>query len=167
MSNERRQCPVWGQRAAGGDGPVVWDYHVILAVAGGRARSDACPEVDVLDLDCAVGVRLELSRWLEVSFPRAVRVPAGLRPWFRVVDGGTFIERFASDRRHMRAPSGWRAAPPPWPPIGSGAFNLFEFVDMSDGGVGAVVTLRELTATLRARLTCRPPGEKGQTKIAR
>ena len=150
VSNERRQCAVWGQRAAEGAGPVVWDYHVILAVGGLPAERRA--DVEVVDLDCVAGPRLALARWLAVSFPPGARVPAGLAPRFRVVDADGFVDRFASDRRHMRVPSGWRVAPPPWPPIGSGGFNLFEFVDMSADGLGSIVTSQELPEILRTRL---------------
>ena len=151
VSNERRQCPVWGQRAAEGGGPVVWDYHVILAVEGARPGASGEVEVEVVDLDCVAGPRLGLSRWLALSFPRAARMPAGFQPRFRVIDAEMFVDRFASDRRHMRTATGWRAPPPPWPPIGAGDFNLFEFVDTSPGGLGCVVTMGDLPAALRGR----------------
>ena len=57
-------------------------------------------------------------------------------PRFRVVDGTTFIEVFASDRSHMRTGSGaWTQPPPPWAAPGNG-MNLARFIDMDDAFVG-------------------------------
>ena len=153
VSNERRQCPLWGQRAAEKDGPVVWDYHVILVVktlaAGDASRQS---EAEVVDLDCVAGPRLRLDRWLEVSFPRAL--PRPLQPRFRLVDGDHFVDHFVSDRRHMRTPDGWNATPPPWPPIGSGGSNLFEFLDVSTSGPGCLASLADFVLRVEDLLLC-------------
>lgn len=139
VSNERRRVAVWGQRAARAEGePVVWDYHVVLAVQGARGT-------EVWDLDCARGAPLAGAEWLEASFDE--RVPKRFAPRFRLVDSAVFVARFASDRRHMRTPDGgWEAPPPPWPIIGGGAHDLDRFVDVADETFGATIDLDALRA---------------------
>lgn len=123
VSNARQQVVVFAQRAGAGMPYVVWDYHVV-AVAPGRDGGWR-----VHDPDCAVGSPLPLARWLAVSFPHVGRADPAYDPRFRVVPGPIYLRGLRSDRRHMRDGDGWRAEPPPWPPIGEG-FNLFEFTDM-------------------------------------
>ncbi len=108
VSSPGGACAVWQQRASEDPAaPILWDYHVIVRVAG-----------EIRDPDCRLGERLPADAWLRASFPAGGRVPARYRPWFRVVPARVFLEQFASDRRHMRdADGGYRAAPPPWPPI--------------------------------------------------
>ncbi len=124
VSNPPRQVVLFAQRAADELPYVVWDYHVVVA----------CPSEDgwqLHDPDCTAGTPLPIERWLAVSFPHVGRVDARYDPRFRAVPGSTYVERFASDRRHMRNGDRWHAPPPSWPCIGQG-FNLFEFVDMTD-----------------------------------
>lgn len=141
ISNPSRRCLLLGQRAGGeAAGEVVWDYHVVLfAPAPGGWQ--------VWDLDCTAGAPLPARRWIDATFAHVGHAPPELDPRFRVVDAATFVERFASDRRHMRtAAGGWQAPPPPWPPIGDG-FNLMRWVDVDDGEMpGAIVDLAALRA---------------------
>jgi hypothetical protein len=131
VSNARRQVLMRRQRA-GGEGPVVWDYHVVL-LAGGR----------IWDLDSTLGFGVELGRWLRESFPP---VDPDRAPRFRVIDAPTYLKTFASDRSHMKGPDGRPLKPlPPWPPIGSGT-NLLRFVDVESPFVGDCL---DLDAVLR------------------
>lgn len=122
VSNARKQVAMRHQRAGGG-GPVVWDYHVVL-LAGGR----------LWDLDTTLGFGIPPAHWLTESF-----VGGPLEPRFRVIDAPTYVSSFASDRSHMIGPDGRPLHPmPPWPPIGTG-MNLMRFVDMVEPFLGEVV----------------------------
>ncbi len=133
VSNASRTVAMLGQRAARSPGePVVWDYHVVLAVRG--------PDVVLHDLDCVLGPELPALEWLARSFPAGVQ--ARFAPRFRVVDADRFVAIFSSDRAHMRAEDGgWRAPPPEWPTISNGPSNLMRFVDTSDPFEGALLDL--------------------------
>jgi hypothetical protein len=129
---------MWGQRAAAGRDPLVWDYHVFVI-------ADAAGAPQVWDLDTVLGMPLPLEHYLARSFRPA---PAGVTPRFRVVDADTYRAVFSSDRAHMRAPDGRELQPfPPWPRIGDGGSNLARFLDMDDAFVGE----RHDLASLRAR----------------
>jgi hypothetical protein len=140
VSNPARQLPMWRQRAAGGDGPVVWDYHVILVVRDGSLW--------VHDLDTTLPRPCRLPRYLDESFPALVELPPHVAPWFRLVEAERFVKCFSSDRSHMRSPDGWRAPPPPWAPLqAAGAtMNLFHFIDMESEFEGEVLSLAQLRA---------------------
>lgn len=144
ISNPSRRCLLLGQRAGGDQGEVVWDYHVVLFVE----RRDRC---HVWDLDCRGGAPLPIAAWLATTFGHVGATPPEYDPMFRVIEAARFVEGFASDRRHMRAPGGWRAPPPPWPAIGAG-FTLWDYVSMTPGrSDGEVLTLAALEARFAGR----------------
>lgn len=142
VSNAAQSVAMWEQRAAAGDGPILWDYHVLLL----RADESGWR---VVDLDSRLGSDVEADRYLRESFRPLPRGRESLAPRFRLIPAETYRFALHSDRRHMRGPSGeWRAEPPPWPPIGEGS-NLAEFVAMDGPFLGRVVeleTLREMMA---------------------
>jgi len=117
------------------DAPVIWDYHVILL-----RRNDAW---EIWDPDSTLGCPVAAAEYIRHSFRPAA--PAAFQPRFRVVAAETYVDRFASDRRHMRAGGRWLAEPPPWPPIGVG-WNLGRFIDMTRPFVGEVLDLTQLSA---------------------
>jgi hypothetical protein len=137
ISNEKRACAIWHQRAAVRAGwPILWDYHVVLLCAD---------PWEVYDLDTTLSMPCAAAEYLRKSF----RPEAGedLGPRFRIVEAGLFAQSFASDRSHMRTPEGsYVKAPPPWPPIGApgAAPNLLSFIDMEAPFVGDVVELGAL-----------------------
>lgn len=136
ISNERRTVAMRSQRASPAGEPIVWDYHVVLAV---RSAED----VEVWDLDCTEGAPLSASAWLDASFD--LHVPRQLAPRFRVMASETYVTAFASDRRHMRRADGsWQAPPPPWPVIGAGAHSLERLIDLADATHGAAIDLSAL-----------------------
>jgi hypothetical protein len=141
ISNADRTCALWSQRAARAVGaPVVWDYHVILV-------DDSGPNAQVWDLDSLVGAPAAFEHWWQVTFPFKEDLPAQFQPEFRVIDAGEFIDRFSSDRSHMRNDDGhWQAPPPAWEPIwrAEKGMNLDRFVDMSCEFVGDVMDAGEI-----------------------
>ncbi len=115
------------RQRAGGDGPILWDYHVVLR---GRDR--------IWDLDTTLGLPAPFDDWVRASFLPLYR---DFIPRFRVVDAAVYLDRFASDRSHMVGPDGLPLKPhPPWPPIGAG-MTLPRFIDMDHPFVGEVLDL--------------------------
>lgn len=140
VSNPGRSVALWQQRAAPApEEPVVWDYHVILAVDTERGTR-------IFDLDCTLGLDLDAREYLRATF---LRVPPAFAPRFRLIEASTFVEQFASDRRHMRDPTGAPLQPfPPWPEIGQG-HNLEQFLDMQAPFLGEVLDLEALHRRIR------------------
>lgn len=129
VTNARRQCVFWNQRAARREGtPLVWDYHVFVV-----ARGDG-GEWAVWDPDTFLGCPIGVGAYLEGTFTRTV--PAKWLPRFRVFSAQEFVATFSSDRRHMHDTQGhWQAPPPAWPAIvreGIGS-NLESFLDVAKG----------------------------------
>jgi hypothetical protein len=156
VSNAARACAMWAQRAAASAGePVVWDYHVLVLVRSGSATL-------ALDLDSTAPFPCALEAWVAATFPHAGRLDAALEPRFRVVEASRFLEVFASDRAHMLDERGeYRAAPPPWPPIGAAgaASNLLRFVDVEAAFEGERFDLAGLRARFGRDLS--PPLPRG------
>jgi protein N-terminal glutamine amidohydrolase len=133
------QVACWHQKAGEVGAPVLWDYHVVLAA---RAR-DA--EWQIWDLDSRVGFPVAAETWLRSTFPRPEAVPARFQPRFGVFAAEEFVERFGSDRSHMRDASGkWLQAPPPWGAIAGRGLSLSQAVGQARAGLDL--------AGLRARL---------------
>jgi protein N-terminal glutamine amidohydrolase len=139
ISNERRACATWHQRAVARPGwPILWDYHVVLLCAA---------PWEVWDLDTTLGLPVPAATYLRHTFRPGV--PEDVEPRFRVVGAADFARTFASDRAHMRTRSGrFRKPPPPWPAILPPGVepNLMRFVDMTEPFVGEVLDLRGLLA---------------------
>ena len=143
VSNRGGRCALWMQRLAPAGQPVLWDYHVVLAVGGAPC--------EVWDLDTRLGAPVPLSTWMAATFRPLAPGFEHLAPRFRVVPAATLLERFSSDRRHMRDAHGaFLQPPPPWPaPVlpGQGS-NLARFLDPDDPIAGVVVGLEGLAAAL-------------------
>ena len=132
ISNLKRQCLFLNQKA-GGNGPVIWDYHVILMV-----------DNQVWDLDTLLPQPYPLPDYLKKTFPPTRG--DHLAPLFKWIDATIFIKELASDRSHMLDKNNrFIHPPPPWPCIqGERKANLFQFIDMKDEVLGTVVTLAGL-----------------------
>ncbi len=142
VSNARRACAIWQQRAAKDPQlPVIWDYHVLAVASGDPPQA--------WDPDCRLGLPLPLEIYLRESFLPLRAAYAHLAPHFRLLPSRTYLREFSSDRSHMRAADGgWLAPPPPWPLIGAPAVpsNLLRFIDMDDPFMGQRLDLDGLRA---------------------
>lgn len=142
ISNPRRACLLWEQKASEMEGaPVCWDYHVILVVRRRRW--------EVWDLDSRLGAPVDAGRYFERTFPPGP--PWRLPVRFRALAAEEFVSKFNSDRSHMRTAQGvWTAPPPPWPPIlKQGGYPLMELIDMVRADPGTVLTLEGIRARYR------------------
>jgi hypothetical protein len=113
----------WEQRAARqADAPVVWDYHVVLAVRTADGWQ-------VWDLDSLAGCPVSAERWLAATFPLPAQVRPDFQPRFLVMPAGDWRRDFHSTRAHMRDAHGhWRHPEPAWPPILGGGPGLMAWV---------------------------------------
>lgn len=141
VSNKKRVVPLWRQKAGRDEEKlVIWDYHVIFIY-----RPD--DRTLVYDLDSELPFPTFFTRYVTETF----RTDAILNPEyhriFRVVPATTFLQNFASDRRHMRKDDGsWLKPPPAYPCISnpSSAHNLDEFISMDgSAGFGEVMSLTD------------------------
>ncbi|MEX1368336.1 MAG: hypothetical protein AB1Z98_34715 [Nannocystaceae bacterium] len=142
ISNPLHCVAIAHQRIAPTPGrPIVWDYHVILAAHTPTGWA-------IWDLDTTLGVPVPLGPYLRASFAYPDGFPPPFDARFRVVPAERYRQTLCTDRSHMLDEHGQhRAAPPPWPAIGTGT-NLMRFVDTTAEFEGEVVPLTELPAAL-------------------
>lgn len=130
--------PLWmtSQRAAPPGQVIGWDYHVVALVESDRRAW-------VLDLDSRLPFPVELSGYLQGSFPPTA--PGEGRPRFRLVPAVDYRSKLRTDRRHMRAADGsWLHPPPPWPEISPGESNLARFLSPAALELGPWLSASEL-----------------------
>lgn len=132
ISNERKQVPLWHQKASTrADGIVLWDYHVICV----QRKKESDSEPLVWDLDSTLPFPSPLASYLTETIQPSFQLFAEYKRFFRVVHAPLFFKHFASDRRHMKGPDGsWIAQPPPYQPIVAQdgvLHNLSEYTAMS------------------------------------
>ncbi|XP_045116733.1 protein N-terminal glutamine amidohydrolase-like [Portunus trituberculatus] len=141
ISNDSRCVPLWRQRMGKSEDKLItWDYHVIFMYE----PDERCL---VFDLDSD----LPFPTYFHKYVTETLRTDHILRPehyrYFRVVPAATFLQKFASDRRHMRREDGsWMHPPPPSPPIALSecVHNLDDFISMdAKRGVGTVYNLQD------------------------
>ncbi|XP_010508661.1 PREDICTED: protein N-terminal glutamine amidohydrolase-like [Camelina sativa] len=115
ISNEKKQVPLWHQKASRrADGIVLWDYHVICV----QRKKESDSEPLVWDLDSTLPFPSPLTSYVAETIQPSFQLYAEYQRFFRVVHAPLFFKHFASDRRHMKEPDGsWTAQPPPYEPI--------------------------------------------------
>jgi len=166
ISNNRKCCPMFMQRALPKDDPtdyVCWDYHVIVMRSTVQNNNDETTIVvsEVLDIDTWITpYPTPLSKYLVESFPHAADPNFNKQylPLFNVVRAEDFIKDFYSDRMHMFKDGKWNSPPPEYPPIMNGlkmddndseerdgltGSNLDSYISMS-GEAKCVFTLAEM-----------------------
>ncbi|XP_024107387.1 protein N-terminal glutamine amidohydrolase isoform X2 [Pongo abelii] len=127
ISNERKMIPIWKQQARPGDGPVIWDYHVVLLHVSSGGQSF------IYDLDTVLPFPCLFDTYVEDAFKSDDDIHPQFRRKFRVIRADSYLKNFASDRSHMKDSSGnWREPPPPYPCIetGDSKMNLNDFISM-------------------------------------
>nr|XP_019575337.1 PREDICTED: protein N-terminal glutamine amidohydrolase isoform X2 [Rhinolophus sinicus] len=141
ISNERKMIPIWKQQARPGDGPVIWDYHVVLLHVSSGGQSF------IYDLDTVLPFPCAFDTYVEDAFKSDEDIHPQFRRKFRVIRADSYLKNFASDRSHMKDSSGnWREPPPSYPCIetGDSKMNLNDFISMDpEVGWGAVYSLSE------------------------
>ncbi|ELK08566.1 protein N-terminal glutamine amidohydrolase [Pteropus alecto] len=141
ISNERKMIPIWKQQARPGDGPVIWDYHVVLLHVSSGGQSF------IYDLDTVLPFPCAFDAYVEDAFKSDEDIHPQFRRKFRVIRADSYLKNFASDRSHMKDSSGnWREPPPSYPCIetGDSKMNLNDFISMDpEVGWGAVYSLSE------------------------
>ncbi|GMY18857.1 protein N-terminal glutamine amidohydrolase isoform X1 [Fagus crenata] len=115
LSNEKKQIPLWNQRASHrADGVVLWDYHVICV----QRRKESDTPLVVWDLDSSLPFPSPLSSYVPETFQPSFQLFSEYQRFYRIVHAPIFLRGFASDRRHMKDSVGnWTAEPPKYEPI--------------------------------------------------
>jgi protein N-terminal glutamine amidohydrolase len=144
ISNERRMCPLWEQRAGGTGNVVFWDYHVILLCRWTKWY--------VWDLDTLLGAPVDLAHYVQRTFFRDQTLEKQFELRVRVIPADEYVATFSSDRSHMRNFDGqWLAPPPPWPMIlKPDGTDLMEVIDMKKRTPGVVMSIRDFACEFSA-----------------
>ncbi|XAR68517.1 hypothetical protein NMG60_11003661 [Bertholletia excelsa] len=109
ISNEKKQVPLWHQKASQrADGVILWDYHVICVQRKKEGNSTPL----VWDLDSSLPFPSPLGSYIAETIRPSFQLFSEFERFFRVVHAPIFLRSFASDRRHMKDSSGnWIAKP--------------------------------------------------------
>lgn len=123
------------QKVAADQPFVIWDYHVIYY----------SPSQGIYDFDTLCDFPCATEKYLQHSFlDFKPYLDANYHSYFRVIPAEEYLQRFASDRRHMKDKQGnYLEAPPKWPPIGEG-HNLAEFIEFDKKGIGEIFDIESL-----------------------
>jgi len=140
------------RRGSGPEGLVRWDYHVFALAKGDDGYT-------ILDFDTTLGFPMPARDYLEAVFTDG-HGSLGQRRGdgdgnrhhskilFRVMEGGEYCRRLASDRSHMLGPDGnWLEPPPAWPApggCGAGSWPLAGMIAPSEDGPGRLMDLAGL-----------------------
>jgi hypothetical protein len=135
ITGAQDQVACWKQKAGNELDPVVWDYHVVLAT-----RADGW---QIWDLDSRLGFPVPAQTWMQMTFPYPEQVPPRFRPRFAAIPAQDYLQRFGSDRAHMRDLHGqWQQPPPPWPAIDGQGLRLADLIQQARQGLD-LAALRE------------------------
>ncbi|XP_051202408.1 protein N-terminal glutamine amidohydrolase [Lolium perenne] len=138
ISNAEKKVPLWYQKASpSDDGFVMWDYHVICI----QSRRNKGEVLDLVwDLDSTLPFPCPFLQYVSEAIQALSFADSIYRRLFRVIHGPVFLRSFASDRSHMKDPTGnWIALPPKYEPIvaeDGNTNNLNEYIAMSMNDVG-------------------------------
>ncbi|THG00110.1 hypothetical protein TEA_012406 [Camellia sinensis var. sinensis] len=135
ISNEKKQVPLWHQKASQrADGVVLWDFHVICIQ---RKKGDSSPVV--WDLDSSLPFPSPLASYVSETIRPSFQLFSEFQRFFRVVHAPIFLRSFASDRRHMKDSVGnWIAQPPAYEAIvaeDGTVHNVNEYIEISTAGL--------------------------------
>ncbi|KAM3928654.1 protein N-terminal glutamine amidohydrolase [Leptodactylus fuscus] len=143
ISNENRMIPIWKQQSAKNEGPVIWDYHVVLLHDCGDGQRV------IYDLDTVLQFPCPCDTYIKEALRSDYNIHKDFRRKLRLIQADEYLRTFASDRSHMKdANNEWRKPPPPYPCIKTSAssMNLDDFISMDPRvGYGTVYTLDAFT----------------------
>ncbi|PHT80687.1 Protein N-terminal glutamine amidohydrolase [Capsicum annuum] len=136
ISNEKKQIPLWHQKASQrAEGVILWDYHVICL----QNKRDEKSSSLVWDLDSSLPFPSPLGTYVAESIRPSIQIFSEFKRFFRVVHAPIFLRHFASDRRHMKDSAGnWIAKPPSHEAIvakDGAVHNLNEYITVSPDDV--------------------------------
>lgn len=137
ISNSEKKCPFWFQKAAKPFEPILWDYHVILAV-----------QLDgwhIFDLDTTLPCPMELERYFAQSFLEVTNFGSVLAPRVKIIEAEKYANEFYSDRSHMKDETGnWLSPPPPWPLIDNAkTISIDDLLDFTTASKQKIYSLSE------------------------
>ena len=118
--------------------PVLWDYHVILLAEAEQNH--------IIDFDTTLPFCTDVKTYFTQSFIDNALLDDEEIPMFRIIAASDYVDRFSSDRSHMKSKSGWQATPPDWPVIGNKPNNFADFIDSSNNTIGEILSYREVMA---------------------
>ncbi|KAK6791213.1 hypothetical protein RDI58_010294 [Solanum bulbocastanum] len=132
ISNEKKQIPLWHQKASQrAEGVILWDYHVICVQKKSNENSSSL----VWDLDSSLPFPSPLGTYVADSIRPSIQIFSEFKRFFRAVHAPIFLQHFASDRRHMKDSAGnWIAEPPSHEAIvaeDGAVHNLNEYITVS------------------------------------
>ncbi|XP_030645274.1 protein N-terminal glutamine amidohydrolase isoform X2 [Chanos chanos] len=119
----------------------AFDYHVILL------HKDKGGQSYIYDLDTILPFPCPFDVYSREAFKSNEYLKPMYRRKLRVIPANVYLQHFASDRSHMKDPSGtWRMPPPPYACIetAESSMNLDDFISMdAKKGWGQVYDLPE------------------------
>ena len=133
ISNPTKSVPIWCQRSSKDPRsvPVVWDYHVILILRGKGEEPSL-----VYDMDSVLRFPETFLVYFDHSFRDEEQLKSRYRRFFRVISAKEYLNRFASNRSHMKKPDGsWAMPPPDYDPIvakDGATNNIKNCIDMTE-----------------------------------
>ena len=139
ISNEYCRCRLWMQRSAKHPEKAIWwDYHVILL----EKREDWM----IWDLDTLCDFPEKAIPYLKMTFHNGLDADSQYMPLFKLISSKDYVEKFSSNRGHMRTPDkNWIAPPPPWPAIlKDNTSTFYEITHVEKNKMDNVYTLENL-----------------------
>jgi len=139
ISNSAKNCPFYAQKSAEGNLPVWWDYHVVLLATKDGVNF-------IYDFDSTLPFPSPLTDYLSQTFPNSDVWLSKDLPGFKVIDAAIYINKFYSDRSHMKDDSGnWIFTPPAWPAITNGGdIMLYDLMNFSEKCQDQLLSLQEM-----------------------
>jgi len=122
FTNPSQQVLMFNQSVVPKGAPTLWDYHVVLQLGNGASAQ-------ILDFDTRLDFPVPLEKYVRESFPSPNKVPDHYRAWVRVIPARSYLQRFDSDRSHMRGVLPDKDFPK-YPPIRATA--LTDAIQLSD-----------------------------------
>lgn len=117
----------------------IWDYHVFVIYKESKEK------LYVYDLDsCLPSFPVTFSQYVQLCLQPHVasQFNEGMQRMYRIVKATDYLEKFASDRSHMKESNGnFYSPPPPWPAIEntSSKNNIDEFTTIKKNSAPGII----------------------------